>query len=231
MNRETYQRDIFSEIEGDKFFERNRKGLSEMSPATKRVIERIAQYVVSTKATRVLEIGCASGANLAALNSLRSIDGFGIEPSRDAVRAGTESFPHFNLQVGTADRLPFDDGSMEVVWFAFCLYLVDRSLLHRVVAEADRVLKDGGIIVIHDFDPDVPCVRAYSHQPGVSSYKMNYSGLFLCDPAYSLVEKLSFTHESAEWSSDAQQRLAFWVCRKNVALGYRQDQSALAAGK
>ena len=223
MNRDTFQRDTFSEIEGDKYFERNRKGLGEMSPGKRLVIERIAHHLESTKTTRVLEIGCASGGNLAALNSLRPIDGFGIEPSRDAVRVGNESFPHFNLQVGTADALPFDDGSMELVWFAFCLYLVDRPLLHRAVAEADRVLKDGGIIAIHDFDPDVPCVRSYSHHRGVSSYKMNYSNLFLCDPAYTLVEKLSFTHANVEWTSDAQQRLAFWLCRKNVALAYRQD--------
>jgi SAM-dependent methyltransferase len=210
-------------MEGDKYFERNRSGLTEMSPGKRQLIERITHHLGSIKATQVLEIGCASGENLAALNSLRPIEGFGIEPSRAAVRVGNESYPHFNLQVGTADDLPFDDGSMEFVWFAFCLYLVDRPLLHRVVAEADRVLKDGGIIAIHDFDPDVPCVRAYSHHSGLSSYKMNYPGLFLSDPAYSLVEKLSFTHESLEWTSDPQQRLAFWVCRKNVELGYTQQ--------
>ena len=103
MKKETFQRDAFSEIEGDKYFERNRNGLAEMSPGKRQLIERISHHLESMKATRVLEIGCASGGNLAALNSLRPIDGFGIEPSRDAVRVGNESFPHFNLQVGTAD--------------------------------------------------------------------------------------------------------------------------------
>jgi hypothetical protein len=51
---------------------------------------------------------------------------------------------------------------------------------------------------------------------------MNYSGLFLSDPAYSLVEKLSFTHDDVGWSNDAQERLALWVCHKNVNLGYRE---------
>lgn len=222
MKNKTVQRDTFSENEGDMYFARNQKGLAELSPGRRLVVERIAHHLESTKATNVLEVGCASGGNLAALNSLKPIAAFGVEPSREAVRVGKENFPSFDLLVGTAEVLPFNDGSMDVVWFAFCFYLVDRPLLYRVVAEADRVLKDGGMIAIHDFDPDVPCVRAYSHCPGVSSYKMDYPGLFLCNPAYSLVEKVSFTQENVEWTSDAQQRLALWICRKNIELGYRQ---------
>jgi SAM-dependent methyltransferase len=223
VTKETFQRDVFSENEGDRFFERNKGGLADDSPVKRFVVGRIAHHLARTEIPRVLEIGCASGGNLAALNILHPIDGFGIEPSRNAVRVGKDSFPHFDLRVGTADRLSFDDACMDVIWFGFCFYLVDRPLLHRVVAEADRVLKDGGFIAIHDFDPDVPCVRPYSHFQGVKSYKMNYPGLFLADPAYSLVEKQSFTDNGIEWTSDAHQRLAFWICRKNVNLGYRQE--------
>jgi SAM-dependent methyltransferase len=109
---------------------------------------------------------------------------------------------------------------MDVVWFGFCLYLMDRALLHRVIAEADRVLKEGGMIAILDFDPDAPCVRPYRHSQGVDTFKMDYSTMFTCDPAYVLVEKLSFSQDDSRWIADAQQRIGLWICRKSVELGY-----------
>jgi adenylyltransferase/sulfurtransferase len=42
--------------------------------------------------------------------------------------------------------------ALDLVLFGFCLYLVDRKLISRVVAEADRVLKDTGFLGIVDFD-------------------------------------------------------------------------------
>lgn len=224
MKKKSLQRDVFSDSEGNNFFNRNEKELAKPNLARDMTVERITHHLAGTTETRrVLEVGCASGANLNALNGARPIEGFGIDPSSDAIRVGQQTFPSLNLKIGTADVLPFSDGLMDVIWYGFCLYLIDRVFLHRVVAEADRVLKDGGLIVIHDFDPVTPCVRPYRHHPGVSSYKMDYSALFLCDPAYCLVEKLSFTHLDARWSDDAQQRLGLWICRKNVKLGYRAD--------
>ena len=223
MKTETFQRDAFVAQEGNKYFDRNEKNLVSPGAVRKLVTERIAHHIAPRGISRVLEIGCSSGGNLAALSELASVECSGIDPSDEAVLAGKQTYPNFDLYVGSADRLPFDDASMDLVWFGFCLYLVDRALLHRVVAEADRVVKDGGFIAIHDFDPDVPCVRPYKHFQGLNSYKMNYSALFLCDPAYSLVEKMAFTHDGINWTSDPQERLGLWICRRHVQLGYRRE--------
>jgi SAM-dependent methyltransferase len=223
MNERLLQRDVFAASEGNSFFSRNESEIAKPNFPRDIAVQRISHHLGAAGKCRVLEVGCASGANLNALNSVKVIEGFGIEPSSDAIRAGEQAFPDLKLKIGTADLLPFDDAFMDVIWFGFCLYLVDRVFLHRAVAEADRVLKDGGLIVIHDFDPGTPCVRPYRHYPGVNSYKMDYSAFFLCDPAYCLVEKLSFTHADAIWSGDAHQRLGLWLCRKNAKLGYRQD--------
>jgi SAM-dependent methyltransferase len=224
VSSKSSQRDIFREQEGNGYFLRNASSLEQPSVIGNLVAERIAHHLSPAVKSRVLEIGCASGTNLAALNELRPIDGYGIDPSTDAVHAGKQRFPQLALQLGTADSLPFDDGSMDVTWFGFCLYLVDRPLLHRVVAEADRVLKDGGILAILDFDPDLPRVRPYRHQAGINSYKMDYSRLFLCDPAYLLAEKVSFGHDNLQWMSDAQERLALWICRKNLQMAYLSEK-------
>ena len=223
MNEKDLQRDVFVDSEGNNFFYRNKNEIAKPNPARDLTVDRISHHVVGIETCRVLEVGCASGENLNALSRVKLIEGFGIDPSSEAIRAGQQAFPNVKLKTGTAEVLPFDDGFMDVIWYGFCLYLVDRIFLHRVVAEADRVLKDGGLIVIHDFDPGAPSVRPYRHYPGLNSYKMDYSAFFLCDPAYSLVEKLSLTQFDAHWSDDSQQRLGLWFCRKNVKLGYRQD--------
>lgn len=168
----------------------------------------------------MLEIGCGQGHNLDALGRLRCIEGHGIEPSREAVRAGAQTFPALALRCGTADELPYDDASFDLVWFGFCLYLVDRTLLQRTVAEADRVLRDGGLLAIVDFDPAAPCMRRYHHREGLRSYKMDHARLFLANPAYVLVAKHSTSHTSGMWEPDPQERVALSLCRKDLEHAY-----------
>lgn len=221
MSQDPVQRDAFVAHEGDGYFERNQATLDRVTGVRDMVVQRIAHHLSTTTTSRVLEIGCATGANLSLLGTLRSVQGLGIDPSPAAVKAGNERFPELSLSAGTADSLPFENASLDVVWFGFCLYLVDRSLLHKAVAEADRVLKDGGVLAIYDFDPQSPTIRPYHHHAGLNSYKMDYAGLFLADPAYVLAEKISFTHSGPDWSSDAQERVGLWVCRKDTRTAYR----------
>ena len=225
MTNLTYrQRDEFLADEGNQWFARNRGALEADSPARQRIVQRIAdQFVESSPETRlrVLEIGCGPGQNLAALASRRAIEAAGIEPSSDAVALGRSRHPEFDLRVGTADQLPWADAAFDVVWFGFCLYLVDRPLLQRVVAEADRVLADGGLLAILDFDPDQPCRRPYHHRPGLMSYKMDHARLFLANPAYVLVDKLATSHTTGHWETDPQERVALTLCRKNLQHAYK----------
>jgi SAM-dependent methyltransferase len=221
MSMKETQRDTFLETEGDGYFKRNEAALARTDGARNLVVQRIAHHLQKLPRAAVLEVGCATGGNLTALASLRPIDAFGIDPSPAAISAGGREQPGLKLQVGTADELNFPDASFDVVWFGFCLYLVDRGLLHRAVAECDRVLREGGIVAIHDFDPDQPSVRPYRHHAGLNSYKMDYSRLFLANPAYSLLEKVSFTHHDLHWSADPQERVGLWLCRKSVESAYR----------
>src|ERR1700684_2096588 len=127
---------MFIAREANNFFGRNKDGLASASPVKTLVTERIAHHLASYQKARVLEVGCASGDNLAALCSRASVECFGVDPSSDAVRSGKQTYPNFDLHVGSADSLPFGNGTMDLVWFGFCLYLVDRSLLHRAISEA-----------------------------------------------------------------------------------------------
>lgn len=215
------QKREFLAAEGDQWFARNRAALAAPSLLRELVVGRVTAQLAIGSRVRVLEIGCGEGRNLAALAASHPIEGHGIEPSREAVTIGSAQFPALALRTGTADELPYEDCAFDVVWFGFCLYLVDRTLLMRAVAEADRVLRDSGVLAIVDFDPEVPCVRPYHHLSGLHSYKMDYARLFLANPAYVLAEKHATSHTTGRWESDPQERVALTICRKDLGHAYR----------
>lgn len=215
------QKREFLATEGDQWFARNRAALAAPSPLRDLVVGRIAAQLDPRHLACVLEIGCGEGRNLAKLAEIHTIEGHGIEPSCEAVATGNAQFPALALRAGTADELPYENNSFDLVWFGFCLYLVDRALLMRAVAEADRVLRDGGVLAIVDFDPEAPCVRPYHHRSGLNSYKMDHTRLFLANPAYVLVEKHATSHTTGRWESDPQERVALTICRKDLEHAYR----------
>ena len=170
--------------------------------------------------SRVLEIGCANGLNLERLRREVGCTGTGVDPSAAAIDAGSREFPALDLRRGTADALPFGDEVFDVVLFGFCLYVTDRPLLPRVVAESDRVLADGGFLVIVDFDPPHPVRRAYRHAAGVTTYKMDYSLPFLGFPHFLLAEKRAFSHSGSLFEPDGDERLAIHVLHKDLSAGF-----------
>ena len=74
---------------------------------------------------------------------------FGIDPSIKAIKANKNL--NISLKKGTADALPYKDKSFDLVIYGFCLYLVDKELLFKVVHEANRVIKLKGNVAIFDF--------------------------------------------------------------------------------
>jgi SAM-dependent methyltransferase len=179
------QKDVFLGGEGDAWYGRNLQHLRE--PGSDLVLTTLDGIGIAPKS--VLEIGCANGYRVARICERFGAAGFGIEPSGEAVADGRQRFPKLSLEVGTADALPFADGQFDLVVFGFCLYLVDPRLHFRCVAEADRVLADGGLLVIYDFIEPAPYHNAYTHLPGVRSHKMEFSRFFLASPAYRLLRR------------------------------------------
>jgi ubiquinone/menaquinone biosynthesis C-methylase UbiE len=201
----------------DDYFKRNQKTLDAdlgSSNSTKIFASHIR------KNHKVIEIGCSNGRFLEQIRRITNCDAYGIDPSPVAIHDGKAKYPDLRLNRGTADSLQYDDNYFDAVIFGFCLYLVDRGLLMRVVAEADRVLRGGGWLMVTDFDPEIPHRRAFKHHEGIWTYKMQYADLWLANPAYVLVEKISFSHESEGFHPDPNERVASWVLYKQANSGY-----------
>lgn len=211
------QNSIFLNSEGDAWYKRNKNHLTQINIADEPDVSYILSSLIPVKnqIENILEIGCSSGLKLKKMCDVLGAKGVGIEPSEKAVKDGN-AMKHdaVTLVQGTGDSLPFAGASFDVVNFAFCLYLFDRNTLLKSLAEADRVLKPGGYMVITDFDPGTQRKRAYSHFPGLFSYKQNYGSLFTAAGLYYLTGKKSFSHRSPVFDEDADERVSTQILYK-----------------
>ncbi len=90
---------------------------------------------------RLLDIGCGTGASLAAFLGL-GIQLTGIDPSPYMLDAAREKFKHrVDFHWGHAEELPFDDNAFH--WAIMCLSLEFCDDPEKALEEACRVAKDG----------------------------------------------------------------------------------------
>jgi len=217
------QRDRFVNGEGDAFHPRNR---TEPSVRSQRVagdplLAALAE--LDLRAKSVLEIGSGDGWRLSALREREQAARYvGIEPS--ALALSTSSDAGVCGVRATADALPLADASFDLVVFGFCLYLVDRSDLFRVAAEADRVLCDGGTLVIYDFYSVSPHRRRYAHAEECFSFKMDCAQMFAWNPTYRVVLERRAWHaasaQTATRPADGDAEVRVVALRRDVQAGW-----------
>lgn len=208
------QKEIFLHSEGDAWFVRNQQGIaSKKLPDDDILLLEIVDFLPDKAGKiKVLEIGCGDGTRLAWLKNNMNADCYGIEPSAQAVTdACTKGI---NVQQGTADDLPFENQSFDIVIFGFCLYLCDRDDLFCIASEAARVLRSSGWLMIMDFYSPVPRERTYQHCPGVQSYKMDYRTLFTWHPDYECMTHKIRHHAEVGYTDDPDEWVAVSVLRK-----------------
>ena len=211
------QKDVFLSGEGNAWFNRNAEALAnqqlpDCDPLLVELISLKSYFESVHGGGKVLEVGCGVGGRLTWLQQNMGLECYGIEPSDMAVRQANTA--GLNVQVGTADRLPFEDKAFDVLIFGFCLYLCDRDDLFKIAAEADRVLKDKGWLLIKDFYSPTPVAKSYHHKAGLNSYKMDYKTLFTWNPDYIVYSNRVSHHLDGAYTDDQQEWVATTVLRK-----------------
>jgi ubiquinone/menaquinone biosynthesis C-methylase UbiE len=179
------QRDIFLSGEGDRWFDRNHDLVN--SRAQFPITYLMKPYLEQTKINNFtfIEIGCGLGKQTFEIAKTFTAHGFGIDPSEKAIHYARNTFEQHNndefstaFSVGTSDSLDFPDNSFDLVYFGFCLYLVDRELLSTSISEACRVLKPLGYVAILDFDFGEVKENSYVHDSRIKAYKDDYARYF-----------------------------------------------------
>jgi SAM-dependent methyltransferase len=214
---------IFSEGEGDAWFERNRGVYDAGQDPALRLLS--AQ---SIRLRKVLEIGSSRGDRLAALHASYGSAVTGVEPSASAVTEGREIFPAIEFFVGTAGSLPLKDESFDLIITNGVFCWIDRKSLLVSAAEIDRVLRSNGHLLIGDFAPFSPKKVRYHHRADLElyTYKQDYSALFLGTAGYTLVAQQMVDHRSMRAGDDIPENERFGVTLlKKVAGGTYTSQA------
>jgi len=105
---------------------------------------------------RVLDIGCGGGFlsnHLAALG--HRVTGLDTSPDALAIAARYDQTGKVHYQQGDALKLPFEDGSFDVVCAMDFLEHVENP--DQAIAEAARVLSPSGIFFFHTFNRSLLC--------------------------------------------------------------------------
>jgi ubiquinone/menaquinone biosynthesis C-methylase UbiE len=112
----------------------------------------------------VLEVGCGTGIITAKIAELPGVErAVGVDPSPGFVDRARRRAPALRFETADGRVLPFDDATFDGVVFATTLCHVPEP--ERALAEAHRVLRPGGYLLVYDGDYATTTVAVGEHDP------------------------------------------------------------------
>ena len=116
----------------------------------------------------------------------------------------------------------------------FVFHWIDRENLLRSIAEVDRLVRDGGWLIIGDFLPSNRLQVRYHHlqDETVFTFKQNYADTFLASGLYHQVSLLTGDHAAKELEADVVEgeRIGAWLLQKSLRGHYRASTMEVHRG-
>lgn len=127
----------------------------------------------------ILDVGCGGGANLVYLVDKFSAEGYGVEPSEEAITVLKRKYldSHLNFRRASAHQLPFDSDKFDLVIVWSVLHWVGRNEYLQALGELIRVTKKH--LLIMDFVPFENYRTPYHHDTRFYTYKMDFEPIVL----------------------------------------------------
>ena len=221
---ESSQDQLFGSVEGNSWFRRNEQALSLFDPAADLPLKTIDLYQLKPKS--VIEVGAANGFRLAEIARRYNSRVVAVEASVEAINDGKRKFPHIEFVSGLAKSIPVEE-SFDLAIVNFVFHWIDRNNLLRSAAEIDRLIIEGGFLIIGDFFPFNFMKVPYHHlaDQQVYTYKQNYAAIFLASGLYHPVCLLTAEHKSKELTGEASEneRFGVWLLRKALKEHYIEN--------
>jgi ubiquinone/menaquinone biosynthesis C-methylase UbiE len=105
-----------------------------------------------------LDVGCGIGLTDRQLRGrLGSLTGTDV--SEEALETATRDNPDVRYLRGERDRLPFEDGTFDLVFASSVVQVVPSAVQPRFVFELARVARPGGLAVVVEHNPYNPATR------------------------------------------------------------------------
>lgn len=115
----------------------------------KKYLNKKTQSFYSIKKGKIIDIGCATGEFLGILPE--KCEKYGTDFSQTFIKYAQKERPDIKFIKSSAQKLPFKDNYFDGIIFKGTLHhLKAQGILKSSLIEADRVLKKGGKIYIHD---------------------------------------------------------------------------------
>ena len=207
------QKQIFLKSEGDKYYARNGDNIrGEYIKKEDLTNMLISLPLPKNNSIKLLEIGCGNGERLRRIRKETNWEVIGVDPSKKCIKLLEEEM--IEAYVGTADCLPLDDESVDILVYGFCLYLCDREDLFKIAAEANRVTKKIGWLAIIDFWVKNNKENDYIHCNNVLSYKTRPEEMFTWHPHYTVMDHKIRSIGTNKYTDDPENWVASTLVRK-----------------
>lgn len=120
--------------------------------------DRAIEFCALAPGSKILDVGCGTGATVEYLIDQYHFNAMGIDPSEVLLQNGRQRRPGLPLFQAVGECLPFSDGELDGVFAECTLSLMDN--LEQALGECRRVLKAGGYLVASDIYARNPAATA-----------------------------------------------------------------------
>ena len=196
-------------------------------PVHPRIIERLR---FNAPVALALDLGCGAGLSTLALAPLAQ-HCLGIDPSEAMVKAARCRVPDASFSAASAEEIPVASRQVDLISAAGSLNYVDFD---RFFAEARRILRPDGMIVVYDFSPGnsfaaddslATWFTRFSGRypwPAFNGHQLNPEVLGRLDPAFKLGDHENFV---IPLTLTQQAYLDYMMTETNVAQAISNGQS------
>ncbi len=144
--------------------ERQRKSLMEINGFTnyctdvnavrEHIVARLGEEVPMSEKAHICEVGCGCGDKLFYFYQ-KGHYCYGIDYSKNMIKRVRQEMPQARLEVCEANKLPFEDNSMDFVFsYGVFLYFETEEYMYEVLEEMYRIAKPTAVVYIGDI-PDI----------------------------------------------------------------------------